>query len=83
MQNTKIQWCHSTVNPITGCGGCELFPNPSSIQDKIDADTGQPPGTALALFDEIIGRAYRKIQNPEPEHTRAVARSRALPTSRC
>jgi len=72
MTNTKIQWCHSTVNPIMGCGGCELFPNPSSIQDKIDQETGQPPGTTLALFDEIIGHAYRKIQNPEPEHTRAV-----------
>ena len=23
---TKIQWCHSTVNPVMGCDGCELWP---------------------------------------------------------
>jgi protein gp37 len=26
MKNTKIQWCHSTVNPVMGCDGCELWP---------------------------------------------------------
>jgi len=24
-QQTKIQWCDSTVNPVMGCGGCELW----------------------------------------------------------
>ena len=24
-QNTKIQWCDSTVNPTMGCDGCELW----------------------------------------------------------
>jgi len=23
--NTKIEWCDSTVNPVMGCGGCELW----------------------------------------------------------
>jgi protein gp37 len=55
-----------------GCGGCELFPSPSEILNKIDQETGQQPGTALALLREIIDQAYSEIQNPEPEHTRAV-----------
>lgn len=24
-KNTNIQWCHSTVNPVMGCDGCELW----------------------------------------------------------
>jgi len=26
MRKTNIQWCHSTVNPVMGCDGCELWP---------------------------------------------------------
>ena len=29
---TKIQWCDSTVNPIMGCDGCQLFPKPATVQ---------------------------------------------------
>jgi hypothetical protein len=25
MKYTNIQWCHSTVNPVMGCDGCELW----------------------------------------------------------
>ena len=25
MKNTNIQWCHSTINPVMGCDGCELW----------------------------------------------------------
>ena len=24
-RHTKIQWCDSTVNPVMGCAGCELW----------------------------------------------------------
>lgn len=31
-KKTSIQWCHSTVNPTSGCDGCELFqPAPLSF----------------------------------------------------
>lgn len=26
MRNTPIQWTHSTINPVMGCDGCELWP---------------------------------------------------------
>lgn len=29
MKSTKIQWCDSTVNPTSGCDGCELW-NPAT-----------------------------------------------------
>jgi hypothetical protein len=33
---TKIQWCDTTVNPIMGCGGCELFPSSGKVLEAID-----------------------------------------------
>ena len=35
MINTKIQWCHSTVNPVMGCDGCELWPTPTAIRSAL------------------------------------------------
>ena len=31
MKNTSIQWCHSTINPVMGCDGCELWPAAAQI----------------------------------------------------
>ena len=31
MKNTKIQWCHSTINPRMGCDGCELWKPAAAI----------------------------------------------------
>lgn len=28
MKNTSIQWTHSTINPTSGCDGCELYRRP-------------------------------------------------------
>lgn len=29
-KHTKIQWTHSTINPTSGCDGCELYTRPPS-----------------------------------------------------
>jgi hypothetical protein len=29
---TKIQWCDSTVNPTTGCDGCELWNRETNVR---------------------------------------------------
>lgn len=34
MKNTNIQWCHSSVNPVMGCDGCELWRS----YGKLEAD---------------------------------------------
>lgn len=33
--NTSIQWCDSTVNPIMGCDGCELWPTSLKIKNRL------------------------------------------------
>jgi hypothetical protein len=35
MKNTKIQWCDSTINPVMGCDGCELWPSPATLRREI------------------------------------------------
>ncbi len=58
-QITDIQWCDSSVNPIMGCVGCELFPKPSEILTKIDAKV-LSTGTKIesrTLFKELVEAA--------------------------
>ena len=75
--NTKIQWCDNTVNPIMGCGGCELFPNPGEVLGAIDKSveevaSGWKSGNAKTLYKDLIGKAYDAIDNPVSRHKRAV-----------
>ena len=59
--HTKIQWCHSTVNPIMGCAGCELFPPPGTVFELIDTALaglgGWPAGKSRATYRELIRTA--------------------------
>ena len=71
---TNIQWCDSTVNPIMGCGGCELFPPPSEVLSAIDAAT-QAAGVRLDsrnLFKTLVDDCFSQIANPGQEFTKAV-----------
>jgi len=66
-KGTKIQWCDDTVNPVMGCGGCELFPKPGVILRAIDdalLEQGVPGWQrefAEAKFEGMIDRAYRSL----------------------
>lgn len=31
-KNTAIQWADSTINPVMGCDGCELWPTIGSLR---------------------------------------------------
>ncbi len=77
MIDTKIQWCHSTVNPIMGCGGCELFPSPAKILAAIDdALFGMVdwlPGKSGEFFRELIADTYDIIVSPLPGHSKAIS----------
>ena len=71
---TKIQWCDSTVNPIMGCGGCELFPPPGEILAEINqavASTGVIINSK-AIFMELVEDCLAKIRKSGPEFKRAV-----------
>ena len=50
MKDTKIQWCDSTVNPVMGCQGCELWPTIAKIL------------AALAVLIANIGRAAELLR---------------------
>lgn len=36
MKNTPIQWTHSTINPVMGCDGCELWPSKANLLRTLD-----------------------------------------------
>jgi len=77
MLKTKIQWCHSTVNPIMGCGGCELFPTPAEVLSAIDAALskvdGWCDGKSRKVFRELITLAYVQIKNPLAGHSDSIS----------
>jgi len=66
---TKIQWCDSTVNPIMGCGGCELFPeSPRKVMEAVDqaireVDGEWVAGKAAEIMTDLIHEQVQKIQN--------------------
>ncbi len=74
---TKIQWCHSTVNPIMGCGGCELFPSPGEVLTSLDtalAGFGTwPNGQSRKVYRALILAAFERIPKPLDGHSSAVS----------
>jgi len=71
---TSIQWADSTVNPIMGCGGCELFPPPAEIFLKINAavrETGHSVNSR-EIYEELVTGAYGCINQPLEGHKNAV-----------
>ncbi len=74
---TNIQWCDSTVNPVMGCGGCELFPTPEKILGAIDErlsplGVGWTQGKSKELFRTLIDGTYKAIKEPDSGHRKFV-----------
>ena len=72
--NTSIQWADSTVNPIMGCGGCELFPPPAHIFLNIDravAETGHKI-VSRKIYEDLVQTHYEEIEAPLAGHKNAV-----------
>ncbi len=77
---TNIQWCHSTVNPVMGCDGCELYPSLSKVRATIGvvaASHGVRPDTIAGIIDQAtaLGPQYVKL------HLGSVAQSIAVAIS--
>jgi protein gp37 len=76
---TTIQWADTTVNPIMGCGGCELFPKPATVLEGIsDAMNGagaSPKVTKKAvesMFQLLIDECIRELEENgqrKPDHS--------------
>ncbi|MEI6493687.1 MAG: DUF5131 family protein [Verrucomicrobiota bacterium] len=74
--STTIQWCHSTINPIMGCLGCELFPEPAEVLDSIDKAISEvcdwKAGQSQKTFKRLADEAFRRLKSPQDGHSRAV-----------
>jgi protein gp37 len=59
MKKTKIQWCHSTMNPVMGCHGCELWKPAAVIAAIMLARllqlTKKPKGIAKPAVNRAVG----------------------------
>jgi protein gp37 len=73
-QITTIQWADTTVNPIMGCGGCELFPNPGKVLTAIDEAVANAGTTIQSreIFKELVVEVFKKSENPDPGHKQVV-----------
>ena len=76
---TKIQWADTTVNPIMGCGGCELYPNASEVlgaiaaaMNAVDSTIKVSSETVKATFKKLVGEVFLKSENPHRGHINAV-----------
>jgi len=68
MKLTKIQWCNSTINPIMGCDGCELWPpRPKVVDTTVKAIIAMTHGqfavdvrkvVALVFSDRVTSEIY-------------------------
>ena len=71
---TSIQWCDSTVNPIMGCNGCELYPETSEVLRAIDAAVAAT-GTQIdskAMLAALVNDAFGRIREPLASHKKVV-----------
>jgi protein gp37 len=71
---TSIQWADTTVNPIMGCGGCELFPTPEKVLQAIDAAVSEVGGeiSSRAIFKELVQKAFQAIDRALEGHKNVV-----------
>ena len=71
---TKIQWCDTTVNPIAGCRGCELFPSAGDVLDAINLGAATTGATidSRKLYTALIDECFSRIPNPATGFKQAV-----------
>tara|TARA_R110002072_G_scaffold289831_2_gene457092 strand:- start:25698 stop:26819 length:1122 start_codon:yes stop_codon:yes gene_type:complete len=73
-KTTKIQWCDSTVNPVMGCDGCELYSAPGVLlaaMDRTLLDAGCPgwqQGMSREVTRQALATAWAKVDQPKAGH---------------
>lgn len=73
-KKTNIQWCDSTINPVMGCGGCELYPAPAGVVSSINAAVATH-GIRLdsrRLLKSLIAEGHTRIATPGGGHRAAL-----------
>jgi protein gp37 len=77
-QETDIEWCDGTVNPIMGCPGCELYPSPEKVLFELDGAIQDvapnwSKGTSRGIYRPLIREAYASIEAPQTGHRDVVS----------
>jgi len=76
MENTIIHWCHSTVNPVMGCDGCELWKPaaaiPAILLDLLPGLTSSPREVVQKLLTQVL--ASRTMSEVYRERKKIAAR---------
>src|SRR5437667_10775831 len=65
MKITEIQWCHSTVNPVMGCDGCELWPKNAQFVAGIARILPPAPEIPAELLRSTVRRALNDRETSE------------------
>ena len=76
MKNTNIQWCHSTINPVMGCAGCELWPSKSKLLRQLAEVIRSTPAPPVA--DEV--KTVLESITADWEHTSQIHFNRVVLT---
>lgn len=71
---TSIQWADTTVNPVMGCGGCELFPTPEKVLQAIDKAMSEVGSkiSSRTIFKDLVQNAFQRIDKPLEGHKNVV-----------
>lgn len=65
---TSIQWCHTTINPLMGCTGCELWPTPGRITTRLDRELSKiEKKWKTGLSADILRRIIQSLGSNLPE----------------
>lgn len=65
-RNTKIQWCDDTINPTSGCNGCELY------VPALAAKGIRQPCYAAKIHEQRLARYYREHYGPSFTEVRLI-----------
>lgn len=65
-RTTNIQWAHTTVNPVMGCDGCELYPSIAQIRRLILLIVCSHGADAVALGTVLDGLLAPSPQGVKP-----------------
>jgi len=68
--STPIQWADSTINPIMGCDGCPLYPNPATIASTLVANLPFPQ-THRTEVRRVVAEVFADHPTTNLYHLRA------------
>lgn len=83
---TSIQWTDSTVNPVMGCEGCELWPSPRQVCTSVDEAIFNATGATAnykAIVADVVKELYAGVAKPPQGVTAEVTTSAIWQTRKC